>query len=83
MKRAGKPVRLPRKQFALLQYLMRNKGKVLSQTDLYENVWSESTDPFTNTVQVTLRELRKAIDTNHTRKLIHTVPGFGYKLAVS
>ena len=83
VKRAGKPVRLPRKQFALLQYLMRNKGKVLSQTDLYENVWSENTDPFTNTVQVTLRELRKAIDTNHTRKLIHTVPGFGYKLAVS
>ncbi len=84
VKRAGKTIKLSRKQFTLLRYLMLNKGKVLSQTDLYENVWSEyTTDPLTNTVQVTLRELRKAIDTDHTRKLIHTVPGFGYKIAVA
>ncbi len=83
VKRAGKPVRLPRKQFALLEYLMRNKNRVLSQSELLEQVWNEHTEIFTNSVQVTLRELRKAIDTGHTRKLIKTVPGFGYKLSTS
>ncbi len=59
---------------------MLNKNRVLSQTELLEHVWNEYTEPFTNSVQVTVRELRKAIDTGHTRKLIHTVPGFGYRL---
>ncbi len=83
VKRAGKPIRLPRKQFALLEYLMRNKNRVLSQTELLEHVWNEHAEIFTNSVQVTLRELRKAIDTNHTPKLIKTVPGFGYTLTTS
>lgn len=78
--RSGKPVKLSRKEFSLLEYLMRNCGTLLTRNMILEHVWDMNTDPFTNTVDVHIRLLREKIDANHKRKLIHTVHGYGYKL---
>jgi two-component system copper resistance phosphate regulon response regulator CusR len=78
--RAGKPIKLSRKEFALLEYLMRNSGNVLTRNMILEHVWDMNTDPFTNTVDVHIKLLREKIDKNHKRKLIHTIHGLGYKL---
>ncbi len=65
------------KEFALLEYFMRNRGQVLSQERLLEHVWDEMADPFTNTVRVTVSNLRKKLG---EPQLIETVPGRGYVL---
>ena len=78
--RAGKTIKLSRKEFSLLEYLMRNCGTLLTRNMILEHVWDMNTDPFTNTVDVHIRLLREKVDKNHKRKLIHTVHGFGYKL---
>jgi len=78
--RAGKEIKLSRKEFSLLEYMMRNCGSLLTRTMILEHVWDMNTDPFTNTVDVHIRLLREKIDKNHKRKLIHTIHGFGYKL---
>ncbi len=78
--RKGKIVKLRNKEFALLEYFMRNPDIVLSREKILEKVWDMNTDPFTNTVDVHIRCLRKKIDDGHIKKFIHTVPGRGYKL---
>jgi DNA-binding response OmpR family regulator len=75
--RDGKPLRLTAKEFALLEYLMRHQGDVLSQETLLEHVWDEMADPFTNTVRVTLSNLRRKLG---EPQLIHTIPGRGYTI---
>jgi DNA-binding response OmpR family regulator len=78
--RAGKKIELPMREFALLEYLMRSPGRVLSRTQLIENVWEWHFDTGTNVVEVYIQRLRKKVDDGHEMKLIHTVRGIGYVL---
>ncbi len=78
--RGGKQAKLRNKEFALLEYFMRNPSIVLSRGEILEKVWDINTDPLTNTIDVHVRYLRKKIDDGHKTKLIHTVPGRGYKI---
>jgi len=76
--RSGKNINLTAKEFALLVLLSRNKGKVISKTDILEKVWDLSFDTGTNTIEVYISFLRNKIDKPYETKLIHTKPGFGY-----
>ncbi len=78
--RAGQPLDLSPKEFALLEYLMRHPGQVLSRTLILERVWDYSFDSFANVVDATIRRLRRAVDEGFERPLIHTVRGVGYKI---
>ena len=77
--RGEKRVYLTRKEFALLEYLMRNKGSVVSRSMIMEHVWNDETDPFSNTIESHILNLRKKIDSKR-RRLIHNIPGRGYKI---
>ncbi len=81
--RAGKPISLTAKEFQLLEYLMRNKKRVLSRSDIGEKVWNIDFDTNTNTIEVYINYLRKKIDRDFPDKLIHTQVGFGYVLKES
>jgi len=76
--RAGKHIDLTAKEFSLLEYFMRNSGRVLSRNDIAEKVWDASFDFSTNVVDVYVNFLRKKIDKGFDHKLIHTRVGFGY-----
>lgn len=76
--RAKKQIELTAKEFSLLEYFMRNTGRVLSRNDIAEKVWDVSFDFGTNVVDVYVNFLRKKIDKGFDRKLIHTKVGFGY-----
>jgi DNA-binding response OmpR family regulator len=76
--RDGIQIDLTAREFALLEYFMRNTGKVLSRNDIAEKVWDASFDFGTNVVDVYVNFLRKKIDRGFDRKLIHTKVGFGY-----
>jgi DNA-binding response OmpR family regulator len=76
--RGGKIINLTAKEFALLVLLSRNKGKVISKTDILEKVWDLSFDTGTNTIEVYISFLRNKLDKPFETKLIHTKPGFGY-----
>ena len=78
--RGGKDITLSAKEFALLEYLLRNKGKVLSRTMIENNLWNFDYAGGTNAVDVYIRYLRKKIDDDFEQKLIHTVRGSGYIL---
>lgn len=78
--RAGKRIHLTPKEFRLLEYLLRNKGAVLSRGMILEHVWDMNADPFSNTIEAHILSLRKKIDTNRKKKLIHTVHGMGYRI---
>jgi DNA-binding response OmpR family regulator len=68
------------REFALLEYLMRHPGQVLSRTLILERVWDYGFDSFANVVDATIRRLRKAVDEGFDTPLIHTVRGVGYKI---
>ena len=76
--RGEKQIGLTAKEFALLEYLMRNKGRVLSRMDISEKVWDINFDTGTNVVEVYINILRKKIDKDFEDKLIHTRIGMGY-----
>ncbi|MDD5726063.1 MAG: response regulator transcription factor [Patescibacteria group bacterium] len=78
--RGSKKVHLALKEFVLLEYLMRNQGQVLSRSTILEHVWDMNADPFTNTIETHILNLRRKIECNNKRKLIHTVSGVGYKI---
>jgi DNA-binding response OmpR family regulator len=78
--REGKPVDLRPREFALLEYLMRNPGRVVSKTMILSHVWEYSFDPQTNIVDVLVSRLREKIDRPFEKKLLHTVRGVGYVL---
>lgn len=78
--RGGKEISLSAKEFALLEYLMRNKGIVLSREKIENNLWNYDYAGGTNAVDVYIRYLRKKIDDDFDTKLIHTVRGTGYVL---
>ena len=78
--RGGRSISLSAKEFALLEYLMRNKDRVLSRDQIENNLWNFDYEGGTNAVEVYIRYLRKKIDEDFDRKLIHTVRGVGYVL---
>jgi two-component system OmpR family response regulator len=78
--RAGRSLDLRPREFALLEYLMRNAGRVVSKTMILSHVWESQFDPQTNVVDVLVSRLRDKIDRPFERKLLHTVRGVGYVL---
>ena len=78
VRRDGTPIELTPKEFAVLEYLMRHAGRVMSRTLITEYAWGYHFDPGTNIVDVVINHLRKKIDAGQERKLIHTVRGVGY-----
>jgi two-component system OmpR family response regulator len=82
VERAGRVLDLRPREFALLEYLLRNAGRVVSKTMIMEHVWNYSFDPRTNVVDVLVFRLRERIDRDFEPKLVHTVRGVGYVLKV-
>lgn len=80
VKREETGIYLTRKEYMLLEYLMRNRGSVLSRAMIMEHVWDMTSDPFSNTIESHILSLRRKVDKPHQRKLIHTVPGRGYRI---
>lgn len=78
--RAGEQVMLSAKELAVLEYLLRHPGEVISRTRLAEHAWDENFDAFSNVIDVTVYRLREKIDRDNPCKLIHTVRGSGYVL---
>jgi len=78
--RGGKRIDLQPKEFALLEYLMRNAGRVVSKTMIMEHVWDYNFDPQTNVVEARICRLRDKVDKGFDKKLIHTLRGAGYVL---
>ena len=81
VRRGGQKIELTAKEYALLEYLMLNAGRVVSRTMIIEHVWDQSFDGATNIVDVYVRHLRNKVDDPHERKLIRTVRGVGYAIS--
>lgn len=80
VQRGKKSIVLTNKEYAVLEYLMRNPGRVLSKTMIISHVWDFDADVLPNNVELFIMFLRRKIDKPFKRKLIHTVSGFGYKI---
>lgn len=82
VERGGRAIRLSGKEFSLLEYLMRNSGRILTKDQIIAHVWNYDADILPNTVEVYIRNLRNKVDRPFTNKktLIQTVRGFGYKI---
>ena len=80
VQRDGQLISLPPKEYALLEYLMRNPNRVLTRTVILERVWDYNFDSLANVVDVAIRRLRKAVDEGYEKQLIHTVRNAGYML---
>ena len=79
-RRGGQPLSLPTKQFALLEYLARRMGAVVSRAELAEHVWDENFDPFSNVIDVTVHKLRERLEQGEAPRVLHTIRGAGYVL---
>ncbi|MCS7276146.1 MAG: response regulator transcription factor [Dehalococcoidia bacterium] len=79
--RGGKVIELSPREFALLEFLMRNAGRVLTRTQILDHVWGYDFAPDSNLVDVYIAYLRRKVDKGHSRALIHTVRGHGYMLS--
>jgi DNA-binding response OmpR family regulator len=80
VRRGGREVDLTAKEFALLEFFVRNRGQVVDRAAITAHVWDENHDPFTNVLEVLIRRLRRKIDDGFDVKLIHTLRGAGYRL---
>jgi DNA-binding response OmpR family regulator len=80
VRRSGKDIQLTSKEFALLEYLLRNQGRPLSKEVIISHVWDYDADILPNTVEVYIKYLRTKIDVPFKTDLIHTIRGFGYKI---
>jgi DNA-binding response OmpR family regulator len=76
----GRPISLTHKEYALLEYLVRNAGRVVSRADIAEHVWDETFDPFSNLIEVYINRLRRKIDADGSSGLLQTRRGAGYIL---
>jgi DNA-binding response OmpR family regulator len=84
VKRAGRKIQLSQREYALLEYLMRNQNRILSKTNIISHVWDYDADILPNTLEVYIGYLRGKVERPFRGpELIHTVRGFGYKLAIS
>ncbi|MCH7499766.1 MAG: response regulator transcription factor [Nitrospina sp.] len=82
VKRNSEEIELTGKEYSLLEYFMRNEGKVLTRTMIAEHVWDYNFDTFTNVIDVYVNHLRKKIDKKYPSKLLHTLRGIGYVMKV-
>jgi len=80
VERAGKPLELSAKEFALLEYMMRNSNRILTKDNIISHVWDFDSDVLPNTVEVYVGYLRSKIDKPFKKQLLHTQRGFGYVL---
>jgi two-component system, OmpR family, copper resistance phosphate regulon response regulator CusR len=80
VKRGGNIIDLTAKEYSLLEYMLKNKGKVISRVEIAEKVWDINFDTGTNVIDVYINFLRKKIDKDYSPKLIHTLVGMGYVL---
>jgi two-component system copper resistance phosphate regulon response regulator CusR len=80
--RAGASVQLTAKEYALLEYLARRAGELVTRAEISEHVWDERFDPFSNLIEVYVQRLRRKIDAGRPNRLIHTRRGEGYILGV-
>ena len=78
VKRNDEEIELTGKEYSLLEYFMRNQGKVLTRTMIAEHVWDYNFDTFTNVIDVYVNHLRKKVDKGYPEKLLHTLRGVGY-----
>ena len=83
VERAGHPVQLTTKEYALLEYLVRRTGEVVGRAAIAEHVWDDSFDPMSNLIEVYIQRLRRKIDDGHRLKLIQTRRGAGYALTAA
>lgn len=81
VERAGRVVTLTAKEYALLEFLLLNQGRVVGREEIAQHVWDENFDPFSNVIDVYIKRLRSKMDTEPRRRLIHTRRGEGYLLA--
>lgn len=80
VRRGGELVELTTKEYALLEFLALNKGRVIGREEISEHVWNENFDPFSNLIEVYIKRLRKKLDEGYSVPLIHTRRGAGYIL---
>ncbi len=80
--RGGKVIPLANKEYQILEYLLRNENRVLTRTMIAEHAWDYEFDNASNVIDVHIRSLRRKLDDDYPVKLIHTVRGVGYRLAV-
>jgi DNA-binding response OmpR family regulator len=80
VRKDGKEIYLTKKEFLLLEYLMKNQGTVLSRGMILEHVWDMNADPFSNTIETHIMMLRRKVDRDRELRIIHTIPGIGYKI---
>jgi two-component system copper resistance phosphate regulon response regulator CusR len=78
--RGGRPILLTAKEYALLEFLARNAGRVIGRAEIAEHVWDETFDPFSNLIEVYINRLRRKIDEQSAKPLLHTRRGAGYVL---
>lgn len=78
--RGGNEIELTTKEYSLLEYMARNKNRILTRTMIAENVWEYQFDSLTNIIDVYINYLRRKIDKDQSKKLIHTVRGVGYMI---
>lgn len=83
VERADKKIYLTRKEFSLLEYLMRHVNAVVTRGSLLEHVWDLDGNPFSNSIETHICNLRKKLESPRHTRLIHNIPGRGYRLAVS
>jgi len=82
IRRDNREIYLTRREFSLLEYLLRNRGRIVSRQQILEHVWDYNADPFSNSIESHIASLRRKINKNRNRELIHTFNGRGYKLAI-
>ncbi len=80
MERNGRRIELTPREFAILEFMMRNSGRPVSRATLLEQVWNMPADPATNIVDVYMKYVRDKVDLPGERKLTHTIRGVGYEL---
>lgn len=80
--RSGKNIQLTLKEFGLLEYLLKNKGRVVTREELVDHVWDLNYDGFSNVVDVHIKNLRNKIDSDGDEKLLETIRGVGYRVKV-
>ena len=81
VERAGRAVPLTAREYALLEYLVLNQGRVVGREEIAQHVWDENFDPLSNIIDVYIRRLRGKLDTGYSPRLIHTLRGAGYLLS--
>ncbi len=83
IRRGGREIYLTRREFNLLEYLLRHRGQIVARQQLLEHVWDYNFDPFSNSIESHIASLRRKLNQNKNRNLIHTFNGRGYKLALN